>query len=72
MLWRAELNTNHNLSNEEFVLTTPASLKYAFVLCPARMRLFPPLKTAIINIPNENMSLAVLHWDLCWISGAKK
>jgi hypothetical protein len=34
------------------------------------MRLFPPLKTEIMSMPKENMSLAELHWDLCWISGA--
>jgi hypothetical protein len=31
------------------------------VLWPAWMRLLPELKTATISMPNENMSLAVLH-----------
>jgi hypothetical protein len=31
------------------------------VLWQAWMRLLPPLKTATMSMPKENMSLAVLH-----------
>lgn len=53
------------------MLTTPACLKYRFVLWLAWIKLCPPLKTAIISIPRENISLDTPHSDLCWISGAE-